>query len=347
MELNYCIRNLISDIRKYIYTNDIKLDEIKNLFNENFEKFKQDFLNEINYIQSQVHIDGYSFDNLIKTDDIIDIMLSYNVIPRNGIFTWGYHTTHLKSLELAFTHNVIPFINYRHYLNNAMTLIRMSKRPVCQIISAIDLFIKHGYNFNDYYVIFLITWNLPILKYIISNITRPVDYMGELISGLKMIPRIYVFDDVKNVIDYILEIVISQGVLNRQDDVGCTDLHYICDDYISLQLTSLYCAPYYQYLIECMLLNGADINIQNNNKLTPLELDPNVYRMIENKQLETKLHNKLKTFVREIFLNRDEAIVFVKEVSWYLDPNIADVVFGHRYKFDTSIHYDLAKTVYE
>ena len=39
MELNYCIRNLISDIRKYIYTNDIKLDEIKNLFNENFEKF--------------------------------------------------------------------------------------------------------------------------------------------------------------------------------------------------------------------------------------------------------------------------------------------------------------------
>lgn len=187
MELNYCIRNLISDIRKYIYTNDIKLDEIKNLFNENFEKFKQDFLNKINYIQSQVHIDGYSFDNLIKTDDIIDIMLSYNVIPRNGIFSWGYHTTHLKSLELAFTHNVIPFINYRHYLNNAMTLIRMSKRPVCQIISAIDLFIKHGYNFNDYYVNFLITWNLPILKYIISNITRPVDYMGELISGLKML----------------------------------------------------------------------------------------------------------------------------------------------------------------
>lgn len=96
-----------------------------------------------------------------------------------------------------------------------------------------------------------------------------------------------------------------------------------------------------------MLLNGADINIQNNNKLTPLELKPNVYRMIENKKLETKLHNKLKTFVREIFLNRDEAIVFVNEVSWYLDPNIADVVFGHRYKFDTSIHYDLAKTVYE
>lgn len=39
-----------------------------------------------------------------------------------------------------------------------MTLIRMSKRPVCQIISAIDLFIKYGYNFNDYYVNFLITW---------------------------------------------------------------------------------------------------------------------------------------------------------------------------------------------
>lgn len=105
--INECIHILMSHIRKYIYEDDIKLDEIKALFNENFEKFKQDFLDKINYIQSQVHIGGYSFDNLIKTDDIIDIMLSYNVIPRNGIFSWGYHTTHLKSLELAFTHNVI------------------------------------------------------------------------------------------------------------------------------------------------------------------------------------------------------------------------------------------------
>lgn len=171
--------------------------------------------------------------------------------------------------------------------------------------------------------------------------------MGELISGLKMIPRVYLFDDVKSVIDYILEIVISQGVLNRQDDVGCTDLHYICDDYISLNITSLYCAPYYQYLIECMLLNGANINIQNNNKLTPLELSPNLYRVVKNKRFERKLHNKLKTFVKEIILDRNDAIIFVKEVSLFLDPNIADVVFGHRYKFDTSIHYDLAKSVYE
>ena len=65
-----------------------------------------------------------------------------------------------------------------------------------------------------------------------------------------------------------------------------------------------------------------------------------------NKRVQTWEHFAWRR-PNEIFLNRDEAIVFVKEVSWYLDPNIADVVFGHQYKFDTSIHYDLAKTVYE
>ena len=346
------VDNLISKIRKYIYDNDITLNDVKDDFAKNFKEFKQDFLNKFNYMQSQIHNHSYSFDNLQKTDDIIDIMLLYDVVPRDGIFTWGWHTVHLKSLELAFIHNVLPrgHVNFRnYYLNNAMLHIIHSARPACQIINAIDIFIKYGYNFNDYYLNnFLISWNLPVFKYILSVITRPIDYMKELLSAIKQMSKSSAKDtfNVKNVITYIVDIVTSNNTINRQDNIGCTDLHYICSDYTSLHAIDLDKAPYYEYLIEAMLLNGADITIQDNSNLTPIQISPKAHRIID-KKLETKLHAKLITLVKDIFLDRAEAIEFVEKVSWYLLPDIADVVFGHRCKFDTSIHYDLAKAVCE
>ena len=122
-------------------------------------------------------------------------------------------------------------------------------------------------------------------------------------------------------------------------------MHYICSDYTSLQAINLNKVPYYEYLIERLLLNGADINILDNWKSTALSFNPKVYRIVENKKLEAKLHHNLVAFVNNIL--RNEAIVFVKAVSWYLLPDIADVVFGHLYKFDTAIHSDLARAVYE
>jgi len=346
------VDNLITKILDYIHcdADDNKLDEIKMLFNENVEKFKNDFLHKIDYMQSRIINSKpiyYYLNNLIKADKIIDIMLSYNAIPRVGMFIWGCHTTHLEAIELAFKNNVISYSNINHRIcamNNAMTDIILSARPANQIINAIDIFIKYGYNFNDYYTNFLVLWNPPVFKYIMSLISRPIDYMGELLSGLKKISRNNSFDDIKNVINYIVEIVISIGNINRQDNFGCTDLQYICSDYMSLHIIDLNKAPYYEYLIELLLLNGADINIVDNNNLKPYEISPELYRIVDTR-IETKLRSKLVALIKNIILDRDEAIVFVREVSSVLLPDIANVVFDYRYLFDASKHYDLAKEV--
>ena len=50
------VDNLIIKILDYIHcdADDNKLDEIKIIFNENVEKFKDDFLHKINYMQSRI-----------------------------------------------------------------------------------------------------------------------------------------------------------------------------------------------------------------------------------------------------------------------------------------------------
>jgi hypothetical protein len=55
------------------------------------------------------------------------------------------------------------------------------------------------------------------------------------------------------------------------------------------------------------------------------------------------MHLRLHDIVKDIILDRNNAIMFVKDVSDFLLPDIADVVFGHRYIFDINIHYDLAQ----
>jgi hypothetical protein len=336
-ELFGCVDILMSIILNYIHNDadDNKLNKIKMLFNEYSIKFKKGFFDKFDYIQHHIPncaYTSYYHDNFKKADDIIDIMLSYDITPGPGIFNWGYQTAHLKSLELAFKHNVLPFRTYTHcYLNNAMTIIINSKRPSYQIINAIDLFRDNGLDFNEYDVNFLVSWNPSVVKYIMSLITKSVDYIGELINSLKKIKNDHSFDDIKNIIDFIVEKVISCNTLNRQDNIGCTDLHYICSDYISLRAANLYRLPYYEYLIECMLINGADINIKDNNNLPPLTQNPAFFHIVEDKQLKIKLYTKLVAFVKDIIVNRNEALTFVDELGCFLLPDIAGVVCLHRY----------------
>lgn len=339
------VNDLEMKIIQYIHYGDNELNEIKMLFNENFEKFKDGFLHKFDYMQSYIANCSFTYclDSLSRADEIIDIMLSYNIMPRMGVFIWGYNTVHLKSLDLALKFSVIKYNNKNHRkssMDSAMIHIIHSKRPAYHIINAIDIFIKYGYDFNYYN--FLISWNLPVLKYILSLVTRPVDYMKELLLGLKHISRSQTLHDVKNVIDYIVKI--SIGNINQQDNIGCTYLHYICSDYTSLNSDGLLNKPYYEYLIETMILNGADINIVDNDNLTPLDIIPKSCRAVDRK-LEIKLHGKLVELVKSIILDREEAIVFVRDVSSVLLPDIANVVFDYCYLFDDSKHHDLAREV--
>jgi hypothetical protein len=181
-QLDDCVDKLSTYISKYIHWggDDNKLNKIKLLFDENFKKFKNNFLHTFDNITTSVFTPNYPgasqiypLDTLERADEIIEIMLSYDVKPRVGIFMWGYHTTHLESLELAFKHDVLPCDNIRYRqgaMNNALIHIILSERNSEQIIKAIDIFIKYGYNFNNYWVENVILWNPPVFKpFNISN----------------------------------------------------------------------------------------------------------------------------------------------------------------------------------
>jgi hypothetical protein len=324
-----CVDNLMTKILNYIQNEpvDNKLNIIKTLFNEYSIQFKTDFFDKFDYMQYHIpHCVSISYDHakLKKADDIIDIMLSYDITPGPGIFSWGYQTTHLKSLELAFKHNVLPFRTYTHcYLNNAIIHIIKSKRPAWQIIKAIDMFIDNGLDFNKCDINFIVSWNPSVVKYIMSIITKPVDYMSKLIVCLRNISQTHSCDDIKNIIDHI---VVSCDTLNQHDNLGHTYSHYICSDYTLLCAVYIYRLPYYEYLIERMLINGADIN-----NFLSLTQKPSFSPIVGAKEQGSNMHSKLEAFVKDISVNRNDAMTFVDELSCFLIPDIAGVVCLHRY----------------
>jgi len=349
VDIDDTIHDITCRIVKYICGHNMsgELDEIKQLFKDNAKLYENSFLNRIDNMQNNITSEiasTYWNISIEKADEIIEIILQYNTTPDLGSFRLGYNVGNFELLEYAFKNNVIP-LNTPYStccLNNAFAYIVNIKRSGDYIINIIKLFITNGFNINNFYGNFIKSWNSQVIIYLISIITRPIDYMGEFIESFKHIPENYSFDDFKIIVHFMIDKFLTDKSLNVRDPDGCTHMHYICKYYTKISPNELYQTDYYEYFIQEMLLKGADINIEDNYKLTPLSWHPDVYRSV-NKKFGQVMHQRLHDIVQDIILDRKNAIRFVKKMSNFLLPDIANVVFDHRYKFDYNIHSNLAQ----
>ena len=343
------IHQITLKISEYICGHNMpgKLDEIKQMFKDTAKLYENSFLNRIDNMQNNITSEiasTYWNISIEKADEIIEIILQYNTTPDLGSFRLGYNVGNFKLLENAFKNNVIP-LNTPYStccLNNAFAYIINKKRSGDYIINIIKLFITNGFNINNFYGNFINSWNSQVIIYLMSIITRPIDYMGEFIESFKHIPENYSFDDFKIIVHFMIDKLLTDKALNNKDHDGCTHMHYICKYYIKIQPNKLYQADYYEYFIQEMLLKDADISIKNNCQLTPLSWHPDECRPVDMKNRRI-MHQRLHDIVEDVILDRKNAIRFVKKMSNFLLPDIANVVFDHRYKFDSNIHSNLAQ----
>ena len=92
----------------------------------------------------------------------------------------------------------------------------------------------------------------------------------------------------------------------------------------------------FQYVISKLILYGADITLLKDKVFVPL------YQYDEKDEL---IVLDFYDYVNNIMVNRSDAIEYLRSVSEYMLPDIANVVFDHAYNFDPSEHYDMAMSL--
>lgn len=268
-------------------------------------------------------------------DLLVDYILEQNVVIDVEGYKLGYHIGHYKLLEKAFQNNIIPGNADYHYaidIIDPLISVIYSKKTNEQIIIIIDLFCRYGYNINTLNPSFVLLYKLPVIQYLIGKISKPLNYLGKLISLLEYNDKNMVWENFTETVDYIIKITIKlYGSLNEKNVLGCTYLHNICNDYRWLRFEQQpIIFSKYEYVIRQLILNGADINILDNYERTPLDkvqITHNVYR----NEYHKTLHCKLLGIVDELVITKDKADQYIDDISLFILPDIANIVFDYSY----------------
>ena len=91
-----------------------------------------------------------------------------------------------------------------------------------------------------------------------------------------------------------------------------------------------------EYFIKKLLLNGANTKVLDNFR----------YGLFQDQQ-ERMVNNNIQKMLKNIIVPRKDAIKYVKDVSNYLLPDIANIVFDYAHNFNCKTHYSLANEVYK
>ena len=287
-----------------------------------FDKINQygKMLNQISFIQN--------------IDLLVDYILEQNIIIGVEGYKLGCYIAHYGLLERAFQNNIIPGIVHCNNVEIIESLISViySRKTNEQIIIIIDLFCRYGYDMNTISPSFVLSYKLPVIQYMVDKITKPINYLEKLISLLEYIDKNMVWEKFTETVDYIIKITIKlYGSLNERNVLGCTYLHNICNDYRWLRFDQqpiIYSK--YQYVIRQLILNGGDINILDNYERTPLDKVQITYNVYRNEHQET-LYCKLFGIVNELVITKDKADQYIDDISLFILPDIANVVFDYSY----------------
>ena len=135
--------------------------------------------------------------------------------------------------------------------------------------------------------------------------------------------------DFTDTIDYfVLKTLEDYQTIDTPNNYGITALRTIYSNYIVTKYKSLF-----QYVVSKLILYGADITLLKDKVFVPL------YQYGEEDEL---IVLDFYNYTNNIMVARSDAIEYVREVSEYLLPDIANVVFAHAYNFNPNEHYNLA-----
>jgi hypothetical protein len=202
----------------------------------------------------------------------------------------------------------------------------------------IDLFCNAGLIINDfiYNEDFYLSSNLNMVKYIIEKSNNyKYMYLHEICSSIKSIIR---KTKNKKHFEEMINYIVTINHVDEKNAYNLTAFQIICGEYVKSLTQKSIEIEWYEYIISKLLVRSPNSGMS----CIPLNyFDVNNY-MGE----EQIMHCKLNNYIDNIMVTRDDAIDFVKSVSEYLLPDIANVVFAHGYIFNYNIHYDLAHEVY-
>ncbi len=138
--------------------------------------------------------------------------------------------------------------------------------------------------------------------------------------------------DFTDMIDYFVQKTLEDyKTIDTLSCYGITPLHTIYSNYIVTQYKHQF-----QYVISKLILYGADISLLKDKEFVPL------YQYREEDEL---IVLEFYDYANNIKVKRSDAIEYVRCVSDYMLPDIANVVFDHVYNFDSNEHYDLATSL--
>lgn len=216
-----------------------------------------------------------------------------------------------------------------------------SNTPTHNIIKIIDLFLENGMDIIDFVnsEYFFMSCKLDVIKYIIDKSNNyKYHYLHDIceciiIIDLTKYNNKNTFEkDFTDTIDYFVQKTLEDyGTIDVLGCYGITALHIIYSNYIVIQYKSLF-----DYVISKLILYGADINLLKDKVFVPL------YQYTEKDEI---ILLDFYNVVNNIKVKRSDAIKYVRNVSEYLLPDIANVVFDYAYNFDNNEHYDLAKSL--
>ena len=325
-----CSKKIAGYTGKYFY--GIHTNNIMDILIEYYaETFGKDSLNDILYdLYAEC---GYVFDNKDGNRDkiynAITTILSYNPIIEYRIFIFSCYNAHYDLIKQSFDTGT----KIKYAKKHPLMLVINSNTSTDNIIRIIDLFLDNGLDIIDFInsEYFFMSCKLDVIKYIISKSNNyKYYYLHDICACIKDINLSkYNEKDFTSMIDYFVQKTLEDyGTIDVLGCYGITALRTIYSNYIVTQYKHQF-----QYVISKLILYGADITLLKDKVFVPL------YQYDEKDELVVL---DFYDYVNNVMVKRSDAIEYVRSVSEYLLPDIANIVFDHAYNFFDNEHHDMA-----
>ena len=296
-----------------------------------YETYGKDSLNNIlhDLYKDYRYVFHNKFVNKDKIDNAITTILSYKPSIEYSVFSYSCYVAYYNLIKHSFDSG----IKLKYAKIHPLMRVINSNTDTSNIIRIIDLFLDNGLDIIDFVntEYFFMSCKLDVIKYIIDKSNNyKQHYLHDICQCIKEINLAkYNEKDFTNMIDYFVQKTLEYyGTIDTLSCYGITPLRTIYSNYIVTQYKHQF-----QYVVSKLILYGADITLLKDKVYVPL------YQYREEDEL---IVLEFYDYINNIMVKRSDAIEYVRSVSEYLLPDIANVVFDHAYNFDPNEHYDLA-----